>query len=310
MLTFLTSANIDLFHEVSDLLFWILGFGLLGLAFVAGGFLSEAFKKWLVRVTDRIHLNLDKSLVDVVLKGIVITVALVISASAMPPIPKVIDAMMPIGDFQEISSEFAAREGKFLINVIFDVLFRQTVLSFAYFIPFIFVDMLVSFLEMFLCAKPGKDSPIRSITSYILDIFTLFAVNAFVLRTGTLFAEIMRGFLDTIDVSLGLFRFLTLGILFLVILFFAMRDLLTSDILVATLGVNIAAALMNITVGDGNRWYMLAIALLCGLGAKLLKRRLRGREHFRTEALSALITVVGTALITALIFTLLPRITH
>ena len=308
-LRFLTAGNVDFFSESITLFFWIIGFALFAFAFFAGGHVSGFLNRKVTSLTENLHLRLDKTLVDVIVKGIVIAAAHISSAPAMPPFKAVVDAMVPVGDFNEISAEFAAQEGKFLANVFFEVLFNQILLSFAYFIPFILVDLVVALIETFLCDRVEDRSILKSVILYVLDLFTLFAVNVIVLRTGTAFPKMMLAFVRAVDISQGIILFLFLSILFLVIMFFVLRDFLSSDILVAIFGVNIAAALMSVSIVDSNRWYIFAMAIVCGLISKLFKRLIvKESDSFVSEASSALITMTGTALIGCAVFMITERL--
>ena len=303
MLPFLTAANLDFWGELWDLLFSILGFGIFAVVFCLGGLLTSSVKNTLTDITEGFHFDLDATAVNVVLKGLVAAAAFILSAPAMPSFEAVVDAMMPVGDFYEISAEFAAQEGRFLINIIFDIVLEQIALTFAYFIPFILVDLLVSFLEIFLCDRYGA-SISQSILLYVVDIVTLYAVNAFVLKSGTFFGVVMLDFLRTIRISLGLVRFLALLVLFVAMIFFTMRDFLTSDILISILGVNITAALMNVAVTYCNRFYILAIAIACGLIIKIVKQFFGDADSFLFDAVYALNALIATCLISALLFTI------
>ena len=84
-LRFLIAGNVDFFSESITLFFWIIGFALFAFAFFAGGHVSGFLNRKVTSLTENLHLRLDKTLVDVIVKGIVIAAALISSAPAMPP---------------------------------------------------------------------------------------------------------------------------------------------------------------------------------------------------------------------------------
>lgn len=308
MLPILTAANVDFLGEVWDMLLSVLGFGMFAVVFCVGGLLVSSASNTLTDITEGFHLDLDATAVQVVLKGLVAAAAFTLAAPAMPSFPSVVEAMLPMGDFEEITAKFAAREeGRFLINIFFDIALEQIVLSFAYFIPFILVDLAVSFLGIFLCDRYGIGG-IQSVVLYIADIITLYAVNAYVLKTGTFFGVVMLEFLRSIRLSLGIGRFLAMLLLCLVMFFFCMRDVLTSDILVCILGVNITAALMHVAVTDSNRIYVLILAIICGLIMKLIRRFFDDGDSFLFDAVYALNALIATGLISALVFTVAEKL--
>lgn len=303
MLSVLTTANIDFFGELWDLIFSVLGFGIVAVVFCLGGLLTGSVKSAVMDLTEGFHFDLNATAVTVVLKGLIAAAAFLLSASAMPPFADVVDAMLPIGDFNEITADFAAQEGRFLVNIVFDVILEQIAITFANFIPFILVNLLVSFLSVFLCDRQGTDV-LQSVILYAVDLITLYAVNAFVLKSGTFFGVVMLNFLRSIRLSLGIVRFLAMLVLFTAMFFFTMRDILTSDILLAILGVNITAALMHVAVTDGSRLYILALTVLCGLIIKVVRRIFGDNDSFLFDAVFALNSLIATGLISALAFSL------
>lgn len=303
MLSVLTAANIDFFGELWDLIFSVLGFGIVAVVFCLGGLLTGSVKSAVMDLTEGFHFDLNATAVTVVLKGLIAAAAFLLSASAMPPFADVVDAMLPIGDFNEITADFAAQEGRFLVNIVFDVILEQIAITFANFIPFILVNLLVSFLSVFLCDRQDTDV-LQSVILYAVDLITLYAVNAFVLKSGTFFGVVMLNFLRSIRLSLGIVRFLAMLVLFTAMFFFTMRDILTSDILLAILGVNITAALMHVAVTDGSRFYILALTVLCGLIIKVVRRIFGDNDSFLFDAVFALNSLIATGLISALAFTL------
>lgn len=295
-------ASTDFISEVINVVLSIMGFGMVALVFYLGGLAATYIKVAVEYIAEGFNLWLDKTVVDIILKLLVAAAALIIAAPSIPPFEAVVDTMIPIGDFNDISGAFADREGRFLINIIFNVMLEQIALSFAYFIPFILVNMVVSFLEMFLCDPDSDGGVVQSVILYVVDLGTLYAVNACVLNHGNFFGVMMLEFLRSIRLSAGLILFLLMLVVFVLMFFLVVRDLLTTDILVAMLSVNIVAAVMRFGITDSNRIWVLVLALSCGLVSKLVRRFFSEVDYFVFDALFALNAFVATGLISALIF--------
>lgn len=302
MPVWISIASVEGFSEVINVVFSIFGFGAVALIFFLGGIITTYVKIFLEVITENLHFHLSPAFVDVLLKTLVIAAALIISAPAFPAFHDVISTMVPFGDFNEISGAFANREGRFLINIIFNVILEQISLSLACFIPFILVNMIISFIELFLCERDWEGGMIQAGILFLVDIIMLYVVNAFMLNHGNVFGVMMLEFLRSIRLSAGLLPFLLMLILFVVMFFYAVRDVLTSDVLVPILTVNIVAAVMNFAVTDGNRLWVLLLALAFGLASKLIRRFFADIDYFMFDAMFAFFSMVITGVISAVIF--------
>ena len=297
--------SVDYFSEVVSLFLSILGFGLVGLVFYLGCLLSRVVERFISGFTGKFHLKLNNTSVYIVMKLLVAAVALIVAAPSMPPFGDVVNTMLPIGDFQDVSGAFADREGHFLINIIFNVILEQIALSFAYFIPFILVDIVTSFVGSLLCDPGSKGGLLRSVILYAVDLFALFAINACVLNFGNFFGMMTLEFLRSINLSSGLVLFLVLLVVFVLMFFLAVRNLLSSDMLVAFLSVNIAASVMQFSITDSNRIWILLFAVACGLGSQIVRRYVSKEDDAIADALYALKAAGVIGLVSAGVFWLL-----
>lgn len=295
-------ANVDIVSEVINVFLSFLGFGMVALVFYLGYLLASVIEGFVSGITGGFHLMLDKTLVNIIMKLLVAAAALFVVGPAMPAFESVVNTMIPIGDFNDISGAFADREGSFLINTVFNVVLEQIALAFAYFIPFIFVDIAVSFLESFLCDPDSEGGIVQSVLLYAVDLITLYAVNALVLNYGNFFGASMLEFLRSIDLSAGLFEFLGMLLIFILLFYFAVRDLLTSDMLITILSVNITASVMQFSVTESSRIWVLLLAVACGLVSKIIRRQFAEVDDAIFDAKFALSAAILTGVISAVIF--------
>ena len=137
---------------------------------------------------------------------------------------------------------------------------------------------------------------------YAVDLFALFAINACVLNFGNFFGMMTLEFLRSINLSSGLFLFLVLLVIFVLMFFLAVRDLLSSDMLVAFLSVNIAASVMQFAITGSNRTWVLLFAVACGLASKIVRRYASKEGDAIADALYALKAAVIIGLLSAAVF--------
>ena len=305
MFPVLALTGLDWFGELFHTVLSIFGLGCISLVFWLGGFVTSWINGIGEGITDTLNLGMRKTHVNLVLKILVAVAAFVMASRAMPGFREVVDSMMPSASFDEITGAMADRENRFLINVLFDIVLEQIALNFAYFIPVILVNLVIGFLNKFLCDPFDDDvTVVETILLYAVDLVALYAINACVLQQGTVFGWIMLQFLRSIRLSAGLVPFLLMLVAFVVMFFYAVQGLLTSDILLAVLGVNIAAAVMQVWIGDNNRIWILALAIGCSLVTKVL-RRICPADNFTVEAIFGLSALAGTSLISCLVFFLI-----
>ena len=304
MFPILALTGLDWFSELFHTVLSIFGFGCIALVFWLGGLVTTWINGIGEGITDTLNLGMQKSRVNLVLKLLVAVAAFVMASRAMPSFREVVDSMMPSASFDEITGAMADREGRFLINVLFNVVLEQIALNFAYFIPFILVNLVIGFLNKFL-SDPWDDSTVlETILLYAADLVALYAVNACVLQQGKVFGWIMLQFLRSVRLSAGLVPFLLMLVAFVMMFFYVVQGLVTSDVLLAVLGVNIAAAVMQVWIGDHNRVWILALAIGCSLVSKVL-RRICPADNFTVEAIFGLTALAGTSLISCLVFFLI-----
>lgn len=166
------------------------------------------------------------------------------------------------------------------------------------------MNLVIGFLDKFL-SDPWDDSTVlETILLYAADLVALYAVNACVLQQGKVFGWIMLQFLRSVRLSAGLVPFLLMLVAFVMMFIYVVQGLVTSDVLLAVLGVNIAAAVMQVWIGDHNRVWILALAIGCSLVSKVL-RRICPADNFTVEAIFGLTALAGTSLISCPVFFLI-----
>ena len=294
----LLSTNV--IHELIEFALWPLAILMFVVVFTLGGYIAGWGRKLLEKIGSLLPLHYNKRWVDCIIKGILVIVALIAGNAFHLELSEIVDSVVPIGDFNSIAEEFAANPDKWTVNVVGNTLFNQFMLSFAYFIPFFGVDLLARFVETLICDEETPDGILGSVSSFVMDIATLLSVNAIVMCTGMTFPQIMYEFLQTIMNAREVGRWVFLAGVFVVMAFFVVRDLFSSDILLAILGVNAAAAFFEIGVTDQNRWILFGAAIVCGLLAKLLRGKIVPEDHEDSDKRSVWFgigTLVGTCLI-------------
>ena len=294
----LLSTNV--IHELIEFALWPLAILMFVVVFTLGGYIAGWGRKLLEKIGSLLPLHYNKRWVDCIIKGILVIVALIAGNAFHLELLQVVDTIIPIGDFNSIAEEFAANPDKWTVNVVGNTLFNQFMLSFAYFIPFFGVDLLARFVETLICDEETPDGILGSVSSFVMDIATLLSVNAIVMCTGMTFPQIMYEFLQTIMNAREVGRWVFLAGVFVVMAFFVVRDLFSSDILLAILGVNAAAAFFEIGVTDQNRWILFGAAIVCGLLAKLLRGVVVPEDHEDSDKRSVWFGIgvlIGTCLI-------------
>ena len=294
----LLSTNV--IHELIEFALWPLAILMFVVVFTLGGYIAGWGRKLLEKIGSLLPLHYNKRWVDCIIKGILVIVALIAGNAFHLELSQVVDTIIPIGDFNSIAEEFAANPDKWTVNVVGNTLFNQFMLSFAYFIPFFGVDLLARFVETLICDEETPDGILGSVSSFVMDIATLLSVNAIVMCTGMTFPQIMYEFLQTIMNAREVGRWVFLAGVFVVMAFFVVRDLFSSDILLAILGVNAAAAFFEIGVTDQNRWILFGAAIVCGLLAKLLRGVVVPEDHEESDKRSVWFGIgvlIGTCLI-------------
>lgn len=273
----LLSANI--FEELIEFALWPLAILIFAVVFILGGYVTGWGRSILQKLGHLLPLHYNNRWVDCIIKGILVIVALIAGNAFHLELSQVVDSVIPIGDFNSIAEEFAANPDKWTIHVVFNTLLNQFGLSFAYFIPFFGVDLLARFVETLICDEETPDGILGSLISFVMDIATLLSVNAIVLCTGMTFPQIMYEYIRTLQGTRKAGQWVFLTLIFVAMIFFVVRDLFSSDILLAILGVNAAAAFFEIGVTDQNRWILFCAAIVCGLLAKLLRGKIVPEDH-------------------------------
>ena len=290
----------DFITEFFDLLWAVFGIGLVALVFWVGNLLVNWLREKFSKVTDALHGSLNRRMVDCMIKGILVVAALIVGNIFHLELSDVVNSVIPIGDFNSIAEAFAAEPDKWPINIAIGVLAEQLFMSFVYFIPFFGFDLVVNFIESLICRKETSDGPLGAAISFVTDIAVLMSVNAIVMCSGMTFFQIMHEFLKSIQLSDGVLRWAFLAAIFVMMLFFVVRDLFSSDIIMAVLGVNVAAVFFEIGVTDKNRAILFGMAILCGMIAKLVRKRIVPEESEDSDT-GAVWYGIGVIVVSALV---------
>lgn len=264
----------DFLTEFFDLALAALGIGMVVLVFWVGCWIVNWIRGKFKKVTGAVSGPLNRRVVDCIIKGVLVVVALIMGNIFHLKFLDVVNSVIPIGDFNSIADAFAAAPDKWAINVLIGVLAEQLFTSFVYFIPFFGFDLVVNLIESLICRKEQSDGLLGSAISFVTDLAALMSVNAIVMCSGLTFHQIMYEFLQSIRLSDGLIRWAFLAAIFVIMLFFVVRDLFSSDIIMAVLGVNMAAVFFEIGVTDKNRAVLFGMSLLCGMIAKILRKKI------------------------------------
>ena len=277
----LLSTNV--IQELIEFSLWPLAILCFAVVFILGGHVAGFGRNILEKIGSFLPWHLNKRWVDCIIKGILVIVALIAGNAFHLELSEIVNSVIPIGDFNSIAEEFAANPDKWTINVVGNTLLNQFVMSFAHFIPFFGVDLLARFVETLICNKETPDGIWGSVLSFIMDGATLLSVNAIVMCTGMTFPQIMYEYLGSIRNTRDVGQWIFLVGAFVIMAFFVVRDLFSSDILLAILGVNAAAAFFEIGVTDQNRWILFGASILCGLLAKLLRGVMVPEDHEESD---------------------------
>jgi len=277
----LLSTNV--IQELIEFSLWPLAILCFAVVFILGGHVAGFGRNILEKIGSFLPWHLNKRWVDCIIKGILVIVALIAGNAFHLELSEIVNSVIPIGDFNSIAEEFAANPDKWTINVVGNTLLNQFVMSFAYFIPFFGVDLLARFVETLICNKETPDGIWGSVLSFFMDGATLLSVNAIVMCTGMTFPQIMYEYLGSIRNTRDVGQWIFLVGAFVIMAFFVVRDLFSSDILLAILGVNAAAAFFEIGVTDQNRWILFGASILCGLLAKLLRGVMVPEDHEESD---------------------------
>ncbi len=309
MLEYNINPNIDYISEVSDLIFWLIGLGLFATVFFLGSVLASILRGIFSGICEKHHFHLNQKKADTVLKACLIVAAVVCGIVFKPPFDSILDTVLPFGDFNDIAGDFADNTDQFVINIVFQILMKQMILTLLYFIPFLLFDLLILFLEKILCDPDEPESGFfGKVLTFVLDFFSLIAVNALVLCTGNSFPQIVMNFITSIELSEGIIRYLALGLVLLLMLYYAIRDLFSSDILLAILSVNVVAAVMRMEITEANCFLVLGTALVCGFLASLIRKKTLDEdddEFDKATVFFGIASIVGTCILSALFWSVI-----
>ena len=257
-------------QSIIDLLVYLLYLVIFGVVFYFGSYVAGFIRRHMKRVYSLIPLHYDRMKADLIIKDALAMIAVVVGIIFRPSLTEVFTSILPTGDFNSITDSFAAGESEWVVNTFFNTAFTHILFTFFYFVPYFGVNIVINLVENFICDEE-ESTPARSLISFALDIVTILSINTIVLCSGNTFLVMMKGFIEAAQdrSRIGLWLFLLL--VFLLMMYYVLRDLLSSDILLGIFGANLAAALCGVALTDRNRYILLGAAVLLGLVSKLIR---------------------------------------
>jgi hypothetical protein len=233
----------------------------------------------------------------------------VIGIIARPSLGEVFTSILPTGDFNSVADKFAEGEGKWIVNVFFETAFEHILFTFFYFVPYFGVNLVINLVENFIC-RESESTPTNSVLSFVLDIVTMLSINTIVLCSGNTFLLMMKGFIDAAQDRSRIVMWLFLLLVFLLMMYYVLRDLLSSDILLGIFGVITASALYGVELNTQNRFILLGAAILFGMISKLIRGAIFKEENEdddRWNGLYGIVSMIVIIVIVSVVLNLLQK---
>lgn len=296
-------------QSIISLLVYLLYLVILGVVFYFGSYVAGFIRRHMKKVYSLTPLHYDRMKADLIIKGALALIAIVVGIIYRPSLGEVFTSILPTGDFNSVADKFASGEDQWIVNVFFATAFEHIFFTFFYFVPYFGVNIVINLVENFICDEE-ESTPARSLLSFALDIVTLLSINTIVLCSGNTFLIMMKGFLEAAQDRSRIVLWLFLLLVFMLMMYYVLRDLLSSDILLGIFGVNLAAAFFSIELTSRNRWILLAVSILLGLVSKLIRGVLfkeEDEDNDRWNGLYGVVSMIAIAVIVSIGLNLLGK---
>lgn len=258
------------FDKASNLMFWIIGIFFLLVAFVIGGFLGVVIKSVGRGIGKGIPIYVNRSLTDLILRGIVAIVAIVLCFKIKLPFGEILSSVLPVGSFDEITRDLFGDTNQYVMSNAISAGWNQFILTFISFFPFFIISEIIGGLKTLFCRS--DDEPYYKFISFIPEFLTLMAANVVVMAAGDALPRMQLQFLSGIKLEYGFFRFIFLGLILFIYIYYVISDMLSSDVFVSMMSANIAAAILSVDLTGGTRTIILILSIVMGYGLKIAKR--------------------------------------
>ena len=290
----------DFIQSVIDFLVYLLFLGIFGVIFYFGSYVAGFIRRHMKSLYRLIPLNLSRTQVDLVIKGVLALIAVVVSLIFKPSFGEVFTSILPTGDFNSIADSFSDTGDQWLSNVFFGTAFTHILFTFFYFVPYFGINLVINVVENFIC-RDDEPSTARSLLAFVLEIVTLLSINTIVLCSGNTFLVIMARFIEAAQdrTRLGLWMFLIF--VFFLMMYYVLRDLLSSDIILSTFGVILSAAIFSIDLTERNRWILLGVAIFLGMISKLIRGKLIDDEDEDSDRWNGLYGISSLIIVAILV---------
>ena len=213
-----------------------------------------------------ISLNLNRSLVDFLLRTVLFVVSFIFCLIVRVPLKEVFGAFLTYGNFNELYLQFVLGEHLFIVNDTISMIWNQLMMTFIFFLPYFFMTEAINLIKFVLC-DPQEDAG-YSFISFIPELMTLFAANVFVLYCGNGLAYRLLEFIQIIDIRFGLLRMLFNMLLFCFYFYRVVCDFFGSDIFLTMIGAVVATTLMGVPLTGGTHTILLILCYVIGYISK------------------------------------------
>lgn len=280
------ALEINTFHEIGDLFWWIFGLALFVLVYWLGSLLVRGLRHLFRNVHLEKGVGLNRNRVDLIVRGVLVLAALIAALVTRLSWDEILSTLIPGAEFDEIAAMFAQGQDRFLVNIVLEVLFMQIALSLAAFIPFLLFSYVIRFVEWILCgeAETAERNPVIGL---LLELVTIMAIG---ILSGCLSDYSMNSMLELID-QMDLFggNFMTVILLtpvFILLIYLVVRDLFSSDTLLAIISLNVLAAFLQVEITPLVRIFLIVCAMGWGLLSGFLRGKLLRGSAIDTDKLS------------------------
>ena len=216
-----------------------------------------------------IGLDLNRSMVDFLLRTLVFVVSFVFCLIVKVPLKEVFGAFLTYGNFDELYLQYTLGEHLYVVNDTISLVWNQLVMTFIFFLPYFFMTEAINLIKFVLC-DPQEDMG-YSLISFVPELMTLFAANVFVLYCGNGLAYRLLEFIQMIDIRFGLLRMLFHMLLFCFYFYRVVCDFFGSDIFLTMIGAVVATTLMGVPLTGGTHTILLILCYVIGYISKSVR---------------------------------------